>query len=77
MKGEREIWFHKGLWGYTPCHWKGLAVMAAIVLPTIAAVFVGQWLLSAIGVQHPDDWPFLLIFPAVIAGLIVAERHSE
>jgi hypothetical protein len=72
----REIWFERVLWSYMPCHWKGVAVMAVVIVPTITCVFLGQWIIGAIGVQDAEQWPFVLIFPGVITGLIIANRHS-
>ncbi len=72
----REVWFKRVLWSYMPCHPVGILVILAIVLFGMIAVSVGQWLLRLAGVQGADSWPFLLIFPTVIAGWIIADRHS-
>jgi hypothetical protein len=72
----REVWFHRVLWSYMPCHPVGILVIFALALFSMCAVSVGQWLLRLAGVAGADSWPLLLIFPTVIAGWIIAERHS-
>ena len=74
---KRQIWFRKILWSYVPVHWKGVAAMAAIILPTVLAILAAPRILESIGVSGADGWPFLLLPLAVIAGWVVAERHSE
>ncbi len=59
-----------------PCHPMGILVIFALVFLSTSAVFIGQWLLHLANVPAADSWPFLLIFPTVIAGWIIAERHS-
>ena len=73
---KREIWFKKLLWSYMPCSPMGLFVLAGLVFVGVGGVFLGQWLLRFAGVQGADDWPYLLLFPTVVAGWIIAERHS-
>lgn len=46
---EREVYFEKVAWSYMPCHWKGFAVMGAIILPTIGAIILAQTLLNNFG----------------------------
>jgi hypothetical protein len=74
---RREIWFHKILWSYMPCHWKGLAVMAAVIFPTVVAIIAGQAALDAVGYASADWLPFPVFFiPALLFLLSVAKRHS-
>ncbi len=73
---EREIWFERILWSYMPCHWKGWAAMAALIAVTFCLLFLGGALLKTLGIRGADDLPFLIIFPAVVVGQIVARRHS-
>lgn len=74
---EREVWFEKILWSYMPCHWKGVAVMAAFIIPTVVAILAGQWMLDVIGYRSADWLPFpLFFFPAFFSLLVVAKRHS-
>jgi hypothetical protein len=74
---QREVWFEKVAWSYVPCHRKGFAVMAAVILPTLAAIFVGQTVLAQLD-YHSADWLPVLIFfiPALPFLLMVAMRHS-
>jgi hypothetical protein len=74
---RREIWFHKVLWSYIPCHWKGFAVMAAVIFPTVLAILAGQAALDAVGYASADWLPFPVFFiPALLFLLGVAKRHS-
>lgn len=74
---QREVWFEKVVWSYMPCHWKGVAVMVAIILPTVAAIILAQMLLSSLGYAHADWLPFVIFFiPALLFLLGVAKRHS-
>ncbi|MBP2275028.1 MULTISPECIES: hypothetical protein [Sphingomonas] len=75
MKGEREIWFYKILWSYMPIHWKGWAFTVALVAIALALVFGTQAVCRHFGVPGADDWPFFLMFPVVVAGWFIAERH--
>jgi len=54
---EREIWFEKWLWSYMPCHWKGVAAMIAVITPTLAAIFLAQYVAG-----ENADWLQLPIF---------------
>ncbi|SDA36627.1 hypothetical protein SAMN03159340_03761 [Sphingomonas sp. NFR15] len=72
----REIWFARVLWSYMPCHPMGFLVIFALVLFGMGAVSVGQWFLRLASIPGADSWPFLLISPTVVAGWIIAERHS-
>ena len=73
---EREIWFHKWLWHYTPIHWKGWALTVALAATAGALVFGTQAACRHLGVHGAEEWPFLLIVPVVIAGWFIAERHA-
>ena len=73
---RREIWFKKVLWSYVPCHPMGIVVICGLVLLAQTGVFFGQRLLTVAGGGGADEWPFLLMFPTVVAGWIIAERHS-
>lgn len=74
---QREKWFDKIAWGYMPCHWKGVAVMAAVIFPTAAAIFVGQTVLDYLGYRSADWLPFFAFFvPALLLLERVARRHS-
>jgi hypothetical protein len=74
---RREIWFHKVLWSYIPCHWNGFAVMAAVIFPTVLAILAGQAALDAVGYASADWLPFPVFFiPALLFLLGVAKRHS-
>jgi len=73
---EREIWFEKILWSYMPCHWKGWAAMAAVMAPTLAAIFLARHMAFALGYEN-DGW---LVLPIFLSGwlsmLFIAKRHS-
>lgn len=74
---EREIWFYKVGLSYIPRHWKGFAVMGAIILPTLCAMFLGQLALDRLGYGSLDWLAFPAFFiPALISLIVVAERHS-
>lgn len=74
---EREIWFEKIGVGYMPCHWKGFAVMAGVILPTLGAMFFGQLALDRLGYGSVDWLAFPLFFiPALFFLLGVAKGHS-
>jgi hypothetical protein len=75
---QREIWFRKILWAsYFPIHWKGYVTIFCMVALGLISVSLGSWILSAIGRSDLDDVPYLSIFPIVLLGSIVAERHSD
>ena len=74
---QREVWFEKVTWSYMPCHWKGFAVMAVIIFPTVAAIILTQMLLNSFGYGHAEWLPFVIFFiPALSFLLGVAKRHS-
>jgi hypothetical protein len=69
----REIWFDRWLWSYLPCHWKGWSLLLGVVAAANGVLWLLIWLLHA----QEDDWrPFLVLPAAIIAGLILSERHS-
>lgn len=73
----REIWFKRVMWSYVPCHWKGFGVIAAVATPTVAGFFAGEMALDALGREDLVRVVFPTVFlPALIAGLVVAKRHS-
>ena len=68
---RREMWFRRaGLWGSTPIHWKGVAVIAIAVAMALGGGF------AAIAIGHPR----LLAIP-LIGGLVwafvIAELHMD
>lgn len=69
---EREIWFDKIGWSYMPCHWKGVAVLAAVIAFTLAAIFLARHITG-----DDADW---LVIPIFLAGFItlemISKRHS-
>ncbi|RZF58618.1 hypothetical protein EWE75_24430 [Sphingomonas populi] len=74
---QREIWFHKVLWSYMPCHLMGFVVMAAVIFPTIIAINLGQMALDALGYAGADWLAFPIFFiPAFLFLLRVSKRHS-
>jgi hypothetical protein len=74
---QREVWFEKVAWSYVPCHWKGFAVLAAIIIPTAAAILVTQSALDRIGYSSADLLVFATFFvPALFSLLVIAKRHS-
>jgi len=74
---QREVWFDKVAWSYMPCHWKGVAVMAAVMLPAVVAIILGQMALDELGYGSVDWLPFPVFFiPALLYLLGVAKRHS-
>ena len=74
---KHEIWFEKVGLNYIPCHWKGFAVMGAVILPTLCATFVGQWALDRFGYGSVDWLAFPTFFiPALVLLLGIAKRHS-
>ena len=75
---DREIWFEKVLWSYMPCHWKGWAVLSALIISAVGGMFLGQWMLDALGYQGADWLLFpIFFFPTWIAALVIANRHSR
>lgn len=77
MNVQREKWFEKVAWSYTPCHWKGFAVMAAIIFPTVSAIILVQMLLDRLGYGHAEWLAFVIFFiPALLFLFGVAKRHS-
>ncbi len=77
MTVQREVWFEKVAWNYMPCHWKGFAVMAAIILPTVAAIILAQLLLNRLGYADAEWLPIVIFFPpAQLSLLVIAKRHS-
>ncbi|WP_454797822.1 hypothetical protein [Novosphingobium lindaniclasticum] len=74
---EREIWFKRMGLSYVPCHWKGFAVMGSVILPALAAMFLGQLVLDRLGYGSVDWLAFPAFFiPALIFLLGVAKRHN-
>ena len=74
---DREIWFEKVLWSYMPCHWKGWATMAVIILPTVALILTAQSVLNRLGYNRAADLSFFVFFiPAWVSLLAVTKRHS-
>jgi uncharacterized membrane protein YcfT len=74
---QREVWFIRMGWSYVPCHWKGIAVMAVVILPAVAAIDLGQAALDDLGYPKADWLPFPVFFvPASLFLLRVAKRHS-
>jgi hypothetical protein len=74
---EREIWFEKMGLSYIPCHWKGFAVIGAVILLTLGAMLLGQLALDRLGCGSVDWLAFPAFFiPALIFLLGVAKRHS-
>ena len=74
---QREVWFEKVAWSYMPCHWKGFGVLAAVTLPTVAAIMVGQAVLGGLGYRTLDWLPFpIFLTPTLLFLLGIAKRHS-
>ncbi|AXB80022.1 hypothetical protein [Novosphingobium sp. P6W] len=74
---EHEIWFEKVGLSYIPCHWKGFAVMGAVLVPSLGAMFLGQLALDRLGYASADWLAFPTFFiPALFFLLGVAKRHS-
>lgn len=74
---QREVWFSNVAWSYMPCHWKGFAVMAVTIFPTVAAIVLTQRLLSSLGYGRAEWLAFVIFFvPAWLFLLGVAKRHS-
>jgi len=74
---NNEIWFKRVLWSYMPCHWKGWAVLAAVVSFGVSSIFVGTQVAKLVGRPDLAQWAFLLIFVFVGIALHIAKRHSE
>ncbi|WP_277970257.1 hypothetical protein [Sphingomonas echinoides] len=74
---EREVYFEKVAWSYMPCHWKGFAVMGAIILPTIGAIILAQTLLNNFGYGNAEWLPFVMFLtPALLRLLGVSKGDS-
>jgi hypothetical protein len=74
---QHEIWFEKVAWSYMPCHWKGFGVLAAVILPTVAAILVSQAVLDRLGYRTVDWLPFPIFFTTALLFLLgMAKRHS-
>lgn len=74
---QAEIWFQKVAWGYMPCHWKGVAVMAAVIFPTVVAIILGQMALDHFGYGNAEWLPFaIFLIPALLFLFDIAKRHS-
>lgn len=74
-KQGREIWFERWLWSWMPCHWKGWALIAGVVVTANACLWLLLWGTGAMN-QSDASWPFLIIFPFVGLSWWLAERHS-
>jgi hypothetical protein len=75
---DSEIWFEKIGWAYIPCHWKGMAVIAAFAIPVVGASLVGDRLLATFGYADAQGVPFLIaLLPALFSALAIAKRHSR
>jgi hypothetical protein len=74
-KAGREIWFDRILWSWMPCHWKGWAMLATIIIAGNTFLWTLICISSAMNMRDAG-WPFLIIFPFVGLGWWVAERHS-
>ncbi|MES2056685.1 MAG: hypothetical protein V4564_12170 [Pseudomonadota bacterium] len=78
MEGEREIWFYRILWGYTPVHWKGWLVLFGFVTFILAGSFGGKAVLDALGLNDADWIPFPLFWlTGFIPLMMIAHRHSR
>ena len=73
---KREVWFKKVLGSYMPCHPMGWLVICGLVVVGLGAINLCQSLMKIASIGGADEWPFLLIFPIVVAGWVIAERHS-
>ncbi|TFU03451.1 hypothetical protein EUV02_09785 [Polymorphobacter arshaanensis] len=73
---NREIWFEKVLWSYMPCHWKGFALIATFALGTVGAIIFGQMILKSMGISDANEWPLLIMLPAIAWVLAIAKRHT-
>ena len=74
---DREIWFEKVGWNYMPCHWKGWAVMAAVVVPAVSLSMLSEWALRSSGYRVAADFVFLIIFGLGYISLwTITKRHS-
>ena len=73
---KREIWFEKWLWSYMPCHWKGWAVMAAVIAPTLLVFFLSQYAANTLGYAIADWLALPIILAGWLAMLMIAKRHS-
>jgi hypothetical protein len=72
----RGIWFQRAGWSFTPCHWKGWALLLAICLFGAASGFAVLDLLEFVGHPELDNLavaPFALAFVPVY---LIIERHS-
>ena len=77
MSLRGEVWFEKVAWSYMPCHWKGVAVMAGVILPTVAAIILGQAALDRLDYGSADWLPFPIFFILAFLLLLgIAKRHS-
>lgn len=68
----REIWFRRFLHGYWPSHWRGWALVAAL-MGLIAACNAVMFQVA------PGKMNFALIvtLPLAVLGWVVIERHTE
>lgn len=74
---DREIWFYRFFGSYTPCHWKGVALLVGFLALFFVGAFGGQAALDALGYQSVDWIPFPAFFLATFIPLmVIAHRHS-
>ena len=71
-----DSWFVKVGWSYVPCHWKGFALICALV----AVFFASFGILRLLAVLLSAPWISYLSVVAfavvLLLGLRTAERHS-
>ena len=60
-----------------PCHWKGWATMAAIIIPTVVLILSAKVVLDKLGYDRAADLSFIAFFlPGWVFLLSIAKRHS-
>jgi hypothetical protein len=75
MRGP-DIWFDKFLGSYMPCHTKGWAFIAAMVVIAMSAVQALILLGDVFGRPDLEGWAYLMLLPVIGCSWIISERHS-
>jgi hypothetical protein len=72
----RDIWFDTFLGSYMPCHTKGWAFIAAMVVIAMSAVQALILLGDVFGRPDLEGWAYLMLLPVIGCSWIISERHS-
>jgi hypothetical protein len=72
----REIWFARVLGSYLPIHWKGWAILSALIISVSALVSLTMQIGQALGYREwSEPGAFAWIVPGLVISWIITERH--